>query len=99
MIPKPNTKYPFFNLIKNEKQAELALSALTYFGSERERNILKPEALSMQQDFMRSTGNISLMTAINNLLAGYLEHYGEFSDELTIFLSKSLIEQRLALAS
>lgn len=35
-----NTKYPFFNLIESEEQAELALSALTYFGSQREKKFL-----------------------------------------------------------
>lgn len=99
MISKPTTKYPFFNLIESEEQAELALAALTLFGSEREKKVLKPEALAMQQDFMNSNGSISLAKAINNLLTAYLQHYGEFSDELTIFLSKSLIEQKLALAS
>lgn len=93
------TKYPFFNLIESEEQAELALSALTYFGSAREKKVLKPEALSLQQDFMRSDGSVNLAKAVNNLLAGYLEYYGEFSDELTIFLSKSLIEQKLAVAA
>lgn len=94
-----NTKYPFFNLIESEEQAELALSALTYFGSQREKKILKPEAMALQQDFMRSDGNVRLAEAVNNLLAGYLEYYGEFSDELTIFLSKSLIEQKLSIAA
>ena len=93
------TKYPFFNLIQDDTQAELALSALTFFGSAREKRVLKPEAEALQQDFMRSDGGVSLADAVNNLLAGYLEYYGEFSDDLTIFLSKSLIEQKLALAA
>ena len=94
-----NTKYPFFNLIESEEQAELALSALTYFGSAKEKKSLKPEAQALQQAFMRSEGDESLAQAGNNLWAGYLSYYGEFSDELTIFLSKSLIEQKLSLAA
>lgn len=47
--------------------------------------------MALQQDFMRSDGTVKLAEAANNLFAGYLEYYGKFSDELTIFLSKSLI--------
>lgn len=91
-------QYPFFNLIQTEEQAELALSVLTEFGNPREQALLRPEAEGLQQDFMRSDGKISLSTAVNKLLAKYLEAYGEFSDELMIFLSKSLVEQKLAKA-
>jgi len=94
----PLTKYPFFRLITSADQAELALSVLTVFGSTRERELLKPEALRIQQDFMRSDGKTCIITAINNLLAAYLETHGEFSDQLTIFLSKSLVQQKLAKA-
>lgn len=92
------TKYPFFTLINNNDQAELALSVLTAFGSDKEKQILLPEANKMQMDFMNSEGKTCLVTAINNLLSAYLEMYGEFSDDLTIFLSKSLVEQKLASA-
>lgn len=94
-----HTKYPFFNLIMNEEQAELALSVLLEYGSERERRLLRPEAERLQQDFMRCEGANTIVEAVNNLLAAYLEMNGEFSDELTIFLSKSLIEQKLAKAA
>lgn len=94
----PLTKYPFFHLISNTDQAELALSVLTVFGSPKEREFLKPEALRIQQDFMRSDGKTCIISAINNLLGAYLETHGEFSDQLTIFLSKSLVQQRLAKA-
>lgn len=93
------TKYPFFNLIQSEDQAELALSVLMEYGSERERRVLRPEAQGLQQDFMRCEGTNTIVDAVNNLLAAYLEMNGEFSDELTIFLSKSLIEQKLAKAA
>ncbi len=92
------TKYPFFNLLKNNEQAEIALSVLTHYGSAKEIKSMMPEAKTIQRDFMNSDGNICLVTAINNLLAGYLELHGEFSDDLTIFLSKSLVEQKLAQA-
>jgi hypothetical protein len=95
MVTAP-TKYPFFNLIGDNQQAEIALSVLTAFGSEKEKRILLPEAQKMQMDFMKSEGRSCLVTGINNLLTAYLEMYGEFSDDLTIFLSKSLIEQKLA---
>lgn len=88
--------YPFFNLLESESQAELALSVLTEYGNERERALLMPEARALQNDFMRSDGQVSLCDAVNNLLANYLSLQGDFSDELTIFLSKSLIEQKLA---
>ncbi len=96
---QPLTKYPFFRLISNAEQAELALSVLTVYGSPRERMFLKPEALRIQQDFMRSEGQACIVTAINRLLAAYLDTYGEFSDQLTIFLSKSLVQQRLERAN
>jgi len=90
------TKYPFFRLISNNDQAELALSVLTVFGSPKEQMFLKPEAEKIQHDFMRSDGRTSIVDAINNLLGAYLETHGEFSDQLTIFLSKSLVQQKLA---
>lgn len=93
------TKYPFFRLISNTEQAELALSVLTVHGSSKEKMLLKPEALRIQQDFMRSDGEGCIITAINALLAAYLETYGEFSDQLTIFLSKSLVQKTLSKAS
>ncbi len=92
------TKYPFFNLLHNNEQAEIALSVLTRYGSKKEIEKMMPEARTIQRDFMKSDGNICLVTAINNLLAGYLELHGEFSDDITIFLSKSLVEQKLAQA-
>lgn len=96
---EPLTKYPFYSLINSQNQAELALSVLTTYGSAKEKAILVPEVYKIQRDFMRSDGKSCLISAINNLLAAYLDMYGEFSDDLTIFLSKSLIQQRLALAS
>jgi len=93
------TKYPFFNLIENTEQAELALSVLLEYGSARERKYLRPEAQTLQQDFMRGGQQDSIKAAVNNLLAAYLEVHGEFSDEMTIFLSKSLIEQKLTKAA
>ena len=93
------TKYPFFSLLRNNEQAEIALSVLTRYGSQKEIKEMVPEAKIIQRDFMKSDGNICLVTAITNLLVGYLELYGEFSDEITIFLSKSLIEQKLAQAT
>ncbi|GAA6133692.1 hypothetical protein NBRC116188_04810 [Oceaniserpentilla sp. 4NH20-0058] len=94
----PLTKYPFFQLISNSDQAELALSVLTVFGSPREQAFLKPEAQQIQHDFMSSDGGACIVSAINNLLSAYLETHGEFSDQLTIFLSKSLVQQKLAKA-
>ena len=34
-------QFPFFQLVENNRQAEIALSAMTCFGSEHERKILK----------------------------------------------------------
>ena len=93
------TKYPFFNLLHNNEQAEIALSVLTQYGSEKEKQKMMPEAKIIQRDFMNSDGSICLVSAIKNLLSAYLELYGEFSDEITIFLSKSLVEQKMALAA
>ena len=88
-----DVKYPFFKLLKNSDQAESALSVLIAFGSKKEKTHLKPEAVRLRNDFIHNQGQACLMTAINNLLAAYLEMYGEFSDEMTIFLSKSLCNQ------
>jgi len=93
------TKYPFFSMLRDNEQAEIALSVLTHYGSEKEIQEMVPEAKIIQRDFMKSDGNICLVSAITNLLAGYLELHGEFCDEITIFLSKSLIEQKLAQAA
>ena len=55
-MSKAPVQYPFFNLIKTEEQAEMALSVLTSYGTPRERALLMPEAQRLQQDFMRSDG-------------------------------------------
>ncbi len=92
------TKYPFFGLIQTTQQAELALSVLSHFGSEKEKELMRPEIEQIQQDFMHAEKQTSLVLAINNLLHAYLDLYGDFSDHITIFLSKTLIEQKLTLA-
>lgn len=66
------------------------------FGSPKEHEFLKLEALIIQQDFMRSDGKAFIINAINNLLGAYLETHCDFSDQLMILFSKSLVQQELA---
>ncbi len=83
-------KYPFFKLVSNRQQAEIALSAMVCFGNEQERNSFAPEVERIQQEF-----EDCLVSATNDLMVNYLDKNGEISDSLLIFLSKG-IEQNMA---
>ena len=82
--------HPFFNLVSDVYQAELVLSVLTCFGDVKERRILKPQAFQIRRDYFGAKNNEALHTKVNRLLSSYLMHHGEFSDQLTIFLSRSV---------
>lgn len=82
--------HPFFNLVSDLYQAEVVLSVLTCFGNENERKVLKPRAFQVRRDYFDAKDNESLDSKVNQLLRDYLIQYGEFSDQLTIFLSKSV---------
>lgn len=88
-------KYPFFKLVSNRQQAEIALSAMVCFGNEQERNSFAPEVERIQQEFEDSSGHSCLVSATNDLMVNYLDKNGEISDSLLIFLSKG-IEQNMA---
>ncbi len=88
-------KYPFFKLVSNRQQAEIALSAMVCFGNQQERNSFAPEVERIQQEFEDSAGHSCLVSATNDLIVNYLDKNGEISDSLLIFLSKG-IEQNLA---
>ena len=83
-------QHPFFNLVSDLYQAEVVLSVLTCFGNAKERRILKPRAFEIRRDYFDARDSEALHTKVNKLLADYLLQHGEFSDQLTIFLSKSV---------
>lgn len=84
-------KYPHFQLLETQDQAELALQAIRTHATGTEKQVLVPELASIERDFMlESSTSSSLISAVNNLLAGYLDLYGELSDSLLIFLSQEL---------
>ena len=83
-------RFPFFQLIESEQEAEAAIEALACFATIEEREHLLPLILQMKQHLPYLRGQLSLADAMNNLLAGYLAMYGDFSDRLLIMLSEDL---------
>ena len=88
--------FPFFKLVENNHQAEIALSALTCFGSEHERKVLKPQAVKIQREFLHSKEEVCLATKVNSILADYLAKHGDLSDSLLLFISKSIPFSKMA---
>ncbi|NVK38984.1 MAG: hypothetical protein HWE18_13745 [Gammaproteobacteria bacterium] len=87
---KAPDKYPFFNLVTDQCQAEAALAALTCFGNDIEKLHLKPQATQLKKDFLHSNKGFCLAKGVNTLISNYVESFGELSDQLTIFISKSI---------
>ncbi len=87
---KAPDKYPFFNLVNTQCQAEAALAALTCFGNNEEKSHLKPQAIQLKKAFLHSPTEFCLAKQVNTLIANYVEDIGELSDQLTIFISKGL---------
>lgn len=82
--------YPFFSLVRNQCQAEAALAALTCFGSDAEKQHFKPEALKLKREYLQSNKGICLAERVNSLISEYVATFGDLSDQLTIFVSKSI---------
>jgi len=89
-------QFPFFQLVENNHQAEIALSAMTCFGTEHERKVLKPQAVKAQREFLHSNGEVCLANKVNRILADYLATYGDLSDNLLLFISKSIPFAKMA---
>lgn len=89
-------QFPFFQLVENNHQAEIALSAMSCFGSEHERKVLKPQAIKVQREFLHSNGEVCLADKVNRILADYLSTYGDLSDNLLLFISKSIPFAKMA---
>lgn len=90
MSPDVLQKYPFFHLITNHFEAEAALSVLTCFGNKQERQILKPKAKQVRRDYFVGVDDECLTKKVNRVLAEYLCEHGDFSDQLMVFLGKSV---------
>ena len=73
------TKYPFFTLLRNNEQAEIALSVLTRYGSQKEIKEMVPEAKIIQRDFMKSDTSLALRAA---LVAKDENRFHEFHDPM-----------------
>ena len=89
-------QFPFFKLVENNHQAEIALSAMSCFGNEHERKVLKPQAIKVQREFLHSNGEVCLANKVNRILADYLATYGDLSDNLLLFISKSIPFAKMA---
>lgn len=85
----PNNS-PDFSLVFNQSQAEAALAALVCFGNQQEKDHFKTEALKLKRESLHQGGNICLVEKVNELIANYIQQCGELSDQLIIFISKSL---------
>ena len=81
-------RFPFFELVGNHEEAEMALSVLTCFGNEKERRLLKPLAMMARHQFIQAIDDETLALKVNRILAEYLHKHGDFSEQLTIFLGK-----------
>lgn len=83
-------KFPFFSLVENEQEALIAVETIACYATVEEREHLLPQIIRLKHDIRVSQGGLKLHTGLNNLLAGYLALYGEFSDKLVIMLSEDL---------
>lgn len=91
-----SVKYPFFKIVENDRQAEIALSVLSCFGTEQERKVLKPQAQKIQREIFHCIKDVCLTTKVNRILADYLTQYGDFSDNLLLLISKSISFSKMA---
>lgn len=83
-------RYPFFSLVETEQEALMAVETIACYATADEREHLLPQIIRLKHDIRVSQGGLTLHTGLNNLLAGYLALYGEFSDKLVIMLSEDL---------
>lgn len=83
--------YPFFSLVQDESQAEAALAAISCFGNDNEKQYFKPLALQIKRELLHTKNNVCLVEKVNNLIASYVKQCGELSDQLIIFISKSIL--------
>lgn len=86
--------YPFFTLVNDQNQAEAALAAIECFAEHTERLYFKPKVSQIKRDFFNTEKEICLANRVNTLLADYIENIGELSDQLMIFISKSLLHNK-----
>jgi len=88
-------KFPFFSLLENEQEALMAIETLACFATADEREHLLPQIIRLKHHIRANQGELKLHSGLNNLLAGYLALYGEFSDKLIIMLSEDLQRFRI----
>ncbi|MGB3667871.1 MAG: hypothetical protein WA963_12985 [Bermanella sp.] len=82
--------HPFFNLVTDQCQAEAALSALVCFGNLNEKNYFKPKVKQLKHEWLKTHMSFCLAKKVNTLVANYIREYGDLSELLTIFISKSI---------
>ncbi|MGK0444769.1 MAG: hypothetical protein ACJA1U_001705 [Bermanella sp.] len=83
-------QHPFFSLVNNQCQAEAALSALVCFGNQHEKTYFKPKIKRLKHEWLDAQPSFCLAKKVNTLVASYIHESGELSDQLTIFISKSI---------
>ena len=90
----PPQNFPFFTLVNDQSQAEAALAAIECFAERTERLYFKPKVSQIKRDFFNADKEICLAHRVNTLIADYIENIGELSDQLMIFISKSLLHNK-----
>jgi len=97
-MPAFLTRFPFFKLVKTDHEAMTVVDTIACFATVEEREHLIPQIIRLMQDIKHRQPDWTLTQGLNNLLAGYLAMYGEFSDQLTIMIGEDLGQMQQALA-
>lgn len=85
-----SAQYSFFKLVENEHAAVITLAAISCFGTEHEKKVLKPQANQLLRAHLSDRNCICLTTQVNKIIANYLARHGDMSDKLMLFISKGL---------
>ncbi len=89
-MPAFLTQFPFFKLVKTDHEALTVVDTIACFATVEEREHLIPQIIRLTHDIKHRQQEWTLTEGLNNLLAGYLALYGEFSDRLTIMIGEDL---------
>lgn len=84
-----STNYPLFHLSEDHYQAEVALSVLMCFGSDKEQAILRPDITHLRERYLKGAIDFNLFNAITEVLARYIREHGALSNILESYLGKA----------
>lgn len=83
------TLHQLMNRIEYPHQAEAVLSVLVSYGSEHEKQQLKPLMLTLRRRLLSNT-EWCIISQLKIVLEGYCQEHGNLSDELIHFIEKGL---------